>query len=79
MRSQMQVEVCKPKNPDHRRGLRWLSSIVRAVEVQNTEEKKSWDPNVLKHSLQLYKLFVESGDQRYLRLSEDFLSASLSK
>ena len=36
------------------------------------------DPVSLQHSIQLYSVYVETGDARYLQLCEDFLKYSLS-
>ena len=74
--------VCKPKSQEHRRGMKWFSSIARVVEHQVTEPpctstgplKENEERVNLQHATQLYSVFVETGDERFLRLCEDFLS-----
>jgi len=82
-------QVCVPKSPEHRRGMKWFSSLTRAAETNlarqisapraafsgtstGTESQMS-----LQHAIQLYRVFAETGDRRYLDLCEDFLRYSL--
>src|SRR5688572_6770773 len=63
--------VCVPKTSEHRRGMKWFSSLTRAVEELVSTEKKAEpvgeDPVSLQHSIQLYSVYVETGDSRYLQ------------
>jgi hypothetical protein len=73
--------VCVPKTSEHRRGMKWFSSLTRAVEELVTVKKeapRAEDPVSLQHSIQLYSVYVETGDSRYLQLCEDFLKYSLA-
>ena len=73
--------VCVPKTSDHRRGMKWFSALTRAMEETVTgrdDARASEDPVSLQHSIQLYSVYVETGDSRYLQLCEDFLKYSLA-
>jgi len=57
--------------------MKWFASIARAMEdgvleIDDTDERVN-----LQHSIQLYSVFVETGDKRYLELCEDFLRYAL--
>ena len=72
-------QVCRPKTSDHRRAMKWFGALTRIVEDQSTEvQTKAGDKVSLQHSVQFFSLFAETGDQRYLELSEDFLKFALT-
>jgi len=55
---------------DHVRGFRWFTALARGAETS--------DAGVgLQQSLQLYSMYAQTGDARYLRLCENFLKLSL--
>lgn len=62
-----------PYEPNKQRGVNWFSSLAQFVErhIDVTDTKS------LKHSIQFYSFYAETGDQRYLNLCEDFLKHSL--
>lgn len=75
-------QICKPKSADHRRGMKWFGTLARAVEDFSTpagDDLGQHQDNMtsLQHAIQLYSVFVETGDKRYLDLSEDFLKYAL--
>lgn len=76
-------QVCKPKTSDHRRGMKWFASLTRLMEERiETAEALALEPTAddrvsLQHSVQLYSVFAETGDARYLELCEDFLRYTL--
>ncbi len=76
------LQTCSPKTADHRRGMRWFASLTQVLEadlaVDRNDLGKTEDDRVsLQHSLQLYGVFVETGDPRYLNLANDFLRYTL--
>ncbi len=60
--------VCSPITPEHRRGMRWFASLAQAINQSAS----------LKHSVQFYSLFAQTGDKQYLERCEDFLRYTLS-
>jgi hypothetical protein len=73
--------VCVPKTQEHRRGMKWFSALTRVVEEKvpgRRDAARCEDPVSLQHSIQLYSVYVETGDSRYLALCEDFLKYSLT-
>ncbi len=57
---------------EHVRGLRWFAALTRVAETDGADFG-------LNQSLQLYSMFVQTGDTRYLRLCESFLKLSLDE
>ena len=55
---------------DHVRGFRWFAALARVADVNDTDV-------VLHQSLQLYSMYAQTGDVRYLKLCENFLKLSL--
>lgn len=73
--STSQFQVCKPLTSDHRRAIRWFSSLTQAVE-RPVETRAPSEPS-LQHSIQFYGVYAETGDERYLSLCENFLKYTL--
>lgn len=72
--------VCKPLSPEHRRGVRWFSSLAQLFEQQMGGSQASAalrSTQSLQHSVQFYGTFAETGDQRYLTMCEDFLKYTI--
>jgi hypothetical protein len=67
-------QVCKPLTTEHRRGVRWFSSLAQVLD--NTSDKTTVAQS-LQHSIQFYGTFAETGDERYLTMCEDFLKYAL--
>lgn len=69
--------VCKPLTPEHRRGVRWFSSLAQTFEQRvghmQGDGAAMRITQSLQHSIQFYGTFAETGDQRYLTMCEDFL------
>lgn len=63
--------VCKPLTQDHRRGVRWFSSLTSLFGTQYEVTPS------LGHSIQFYSAYAETGDERFLGMAEDFLKYSL--
>jgi hypothetical protein len=74
------IRSCKPKTSDHRRGMHWFSSLAGVLEKQIASDTEILcDERLnLQHTVQLYGVFVETGDNRYLSLTEDFLQHCLT-
>ena len=70
-------QVCVPKSQEHRRAMKWFSSLLRTAEDHMAPKNKGEDEVSLQHSMQLYSVYAETGDRRYLDLCEDFLKYSL--
>ena len=73
------LTVCKPKTDDHRRGMRWLSSLVRHSDGGDTSKGVADDKRLIDHSLQFYQIYAQTDDPRYLAMSEEFLRDALKK
>ena len=73
------LQTCRPKTSEHRRGMRWFTSLTTLLEndLATTSTILSDDRMSLQHTVQLYGVFVETGDARYLNLCEDFLQHTL--
>lgn len=71
--------VCKPLSPEHRRGVRWFSSLAQLFEQQvgNNSGSAMRCTQSLQHSVQFYGTYAETGDQRYLTMCEDFLKYTI--
>ncbi len=74
------LQVCRPKTSEHRRAMKWFSSLTRIVDrelaADETDQAKD-DRTTLQHSMQLFGIYVESGEKSYLDLCEDFLKHTL--
>ena len=71
-----------PRSAEHMRGMLWVSSLARVLDarlaVQDDPTGQTADDRLsLQHALQLYGIYAETGDDRYLGLSEDFLRYTL--
>jgi len=78
------LKLCRPKTSDHRHAMKWFNSLVQvtdtALEARETNDGQALDDRVtLQHATQLYGMFAQSGDERYLSMCEDFLRSSLGK
>lgn len=62
------IQVCSPISDEHRRGMRWFASLAQATQPSAS----------LKHSVEFYSLFAQTGDNQYLERCEDFLRYTLS-
>ena len=70
------VRVCKPVSQGHHAGAKWLNSLSQVIE-----RSPESDPEFvaqLKHSLNFYSCYAQTGDKRYLGLCEEFMQASLA-
>ena len=57
---------------------RWFTSLTRTYEDRLLDDSQTIDEQVsLQHSIQLYSVFAETGDDRYLDLCDEFLRQSL--
>jgi hypothetical protein len=56
---------------EHVRGFRWFSALAR-VAAETSDSGVG-----LHQSLQLYSMYAQTGDVRYLKLCENFLKLSL--
>lgn len=61
-------QVCSPISNEHRRGMRWFASIAQAASPSAS----------LRHSVEFYSLFAQTGDDQFLERCEDFLRYTLS-
>jgi hypothetical protein len=79
--SSSRYHVCKPLTPEHRRGVRWFSSLAQHFEHAIGNVRSSGTAmrvaQSLQHSIQFYGTFAETGDQRYLSMCEDFLKYTI--
>lgn len=71
-----------PRSSAHLRGMMWVQSLARVLDgrlaVQDDPTGQAADDRLsLQHAMQLYGIYAETGDERYLSLSEDFLRYSL--
>jgi hypothetical protein len=57
------------------KGLRWFQSLARTLEAYRPDEAVHPE---LRHSLQFYGLYAQTGDPRYLAMCEDFLKSALA-
>ena len=71
MEAQQRFQVCKPISSCHRRGMQWFASLTRLVDAVKVPEAD--DAMMLNHSVQFYSVYAETGDERYLKMCEDFL------
>ena len=69
------IQVCRPKTSCHRRSLKWMSSLTQLAEPIGEQDPTlaSERHQSLQHSMQFYSIYVETGDERYLSMCEDFL------
>lgn len=58
---------------DQQRGVRWFATLTHAAEGEAHDVHGS----MLQHAVQLYGLYVQTQDTRYLNLCEEFLKCSL--
>ena len=79
--SSSRYHVCKPLTPEHRRGVRWFSSLAQSFEHRLGHSRGNGAAmrlsQSLQHSIQFYGTFAETGDQRYLTMCEDFLKYTI--
>lgn len=79
--SSSRYHVCKPLTPEHRRGVRWFSSLAQNFETQIGAKRGNGSAmrlsQSLQHSIQFYGTFAETGDHRYLTMCEDFLKYTI--
>jgi hypothetical protein len=57
--------------------MQWFACLANAVEM-TAADPMAFGPG-LKRSIEFYSLYVETGDERYLGLCEDFLKDSLAR
>ncbi len=60
--------LCTPLSNEHRRGMRWFSALAQATQPTQS----------LKHSVEFYSLFAQTGENEYLKRCEEFLRYTLS-
>lgn len=84
MQSSHNVRLPKPQSHvvsrEHQRGLRWFVSLTQILEqdlMAQDDDKAKDDQVSLQHSVQLYSMYAETGDEKFLELSEDFLKYTL--
>ena len=79
--SRTKVHVCRPKTSCHRTGLKWLTSLARVLDAPAEGLEAGQHADVkqgLRHSMQFYSIYAETGDHRYLDMCEDFLRQCLT-
>jgi len=67
--NQSSYHICRPKTQAHKSGMKWFESLSRILNDSDGPK----DMSCMSHSIQFYSLFVETGEERYLEMCEDFL------
>jgi hypothetical protein len=73
--------ICTPKSPGHGTAMRWFGSITRLYgrELDRADTPEAPDQRVsLQHATKFYSIYAETGDDRFRRLSDDFLQFVLA-
>ena len=61
-------QICNPRDQKHRVAMVWFSSIMNASKVNGSSFNRATE---------FYSIYSETGDVRYLNLSEDFMKDGL--
>ena len=72
----MKIAVCKPVSDRHQKAARWMSSIVQTLKTNPSRQPTGQDN--LQSALELYAAFSQTGDEKYLRLSNKFIGFALA-
>lgn len=72
----MKIAVCKPVSARHHKAARWMSSLVETVKT-NPSRTPTGREN-LQSALELFAAFTQTGDEKYLRLSDEFIGFALA-
>ncbi len=68
-----QYNICNPTTLEHRRAIQWFAGLTGNADTMLEHAQKA----SLQNAIEFYKVFAETGDERYLKMCEQFLKVSL--
>jgi hypothetical protein len=74
----LNIQFSNPCSKKHTIGLKWYASMTSVFAMPNIKAN-SPEPKALKKAMEFYSIYAETADEKYLKLSEDFLLDSLKE